>query len=220
MQVEQLVTNHPVLFHMAEDETWPSIEQHGLLSTRALVDLYDPAPEERRAVLQEVRRTSITLVNPVHGSAVVRDQGPLKFLDRVLEDDTTIQEYLDLLNGRVFFWATLDRLLRLLGAKRYRKHHQTVLHVDTKSFVQAHPEAELAGLNTGSVHVPNMPTRGKRTFQAIADYPYDEWRQRPGRKNDALVEVTVPYAVPQVRDYVLRVERWHAGQPIETLFQR
>lgn len=220
MQVEQLVANHPVLFHMAEDGTWPSIQRHGLLSTRALVDLYDTPPEEREAILHNIRRTSITLVNPIHGTVVVRDQGPLKFLDRVLEEDTTVQEYLDLLNGRVFFWASRARLLRLLGAKRYRKNHQTVLHVDTGALVQAHPEMRLAGLNTGSVHVPNMPARGKRTFQAIEDYPYDEWRRRPGRKDDALVEVTVPYAVPQVKDYLIRVERWHAGQPIETLFQR
>lgn len=220
MQVEQLVAKHPILFHMAEDATWPSIQRHGLLSTRALVDLYDPAPEQRAAILNNIRRTSIALANPIHGIAVVRDQGPLKFLDRVLEDDTTVQEYLDQLNGRVFFWATQGRLLRLMGAKRYRKNHQTVLHVDTRALVAAHPEMQLAGLNTGSVHVPNMPTRGKSTFKAIEDYPYDEWRQRPGRKNDALVEVTVPYSVPHVRDCVLRVERWHAGQPIETLYQR
>jgi hypothetical protein len=220
VQVEQLIENHPVLFHMAEDGTWPQIEEHGLLSTLALVDLFEPPADVRESILGSVRRKSIALKSDVHGPAVVRDQGPLKFLDRVLEEGTTFDEYLDLLNGRVFFWATRQRLLRLLGATRYRKHHQTVLHIDTRQLLIAHPEAELAGLNTGSVHVPNMPSRGKSTFQPIGDYPYDEWRKRPGRRDDAVVEVTVPYAVPGVRDFALRVERWHDGEPIEVLYER
>ena len=219
MKVEQLIENHPVLFHMAEEGTWPQIEEHGLLSTLALVDLFNPPSHVRQEILGSVRRKSITLQNPQHGVAVVRDQGPLKFLDRVLEEGTTFQEYLDLLNGRVFFWATYERLLRLLQAARYRGHAQTVLHIDTRELLAAHPEAELAALNTGSVHVPNMPTRGKDTFLPVADYPYDTWRKRRGAAGDAVVEITVPYAVPHVLDYVLRVEQWMGGQPVQVLYE-
>lgn len=106
----ELVRRHPILFHMAEDGTWPAIQAHGLLSTKALVDLYNPRDAVRASILQGVRRDSILLERPGIGRAIVRDQGPLKFLDECLVPGTTRQEFLDLLNGRVFFWLTRERL--------------------------------------------------------------------------------------------------------------
>jgi hypothetical protein len=35
-------TQHPTLFHVAGDGAWPNIQEHGLLSTAAVVDLYGP----------------------------------------------------------------------------------------------------------------------------------------------------------------------------------
>lgn len=217
VELTRLLDEHPVLYHMAEDGTWPSIREHGLFSTKALVDRLDLESAMREEILCRIRRSSIRLSTPDMGTVVVRDQGPLKFLDAVLEPDTSRQEFLDILNGRVFFWASHARLLKLLGARRYRSHYQVVLHVDTRKLLTAHPEAELAALNTGSAHVPTAPRRGRGTFQSIADYPYNDWRKRRGRTGDALVEVTVPDAVPNIAAYVLRVERWHAGAAIELL---
>jgi hypothetical protein len=37
-ELAQLVTDNPVLFHMAERGSWDSIREHGLLSTSALLD--------------------------------------------------------------------------------------------------------------------------------------------------------------------------------------
>lgn len=219
MELSTLIANHPVLFHMAEDGTWPMIQEWGLLSTKALVELYDPPQAERERILSQVRRSSIILSRDGLPDLTIRDQGPLKFLDRVLDQDTSPQQFLDLLNGRVFFWPTEERLLRLLNAKRYRARRQTVLAIRTEALLAAHPEAELAALNTGSAHVPTAPMRGEATFSPVEAYPYAEWKKRRGSGGDALVEVTVPEGVPEIGSLVLSVDIWHQGAPIENLFK-
>jgi hypothetical protein len=205
---------------MADNSAWPSIESHGLLSTRALVDLYDPAPAVRTAILQRARRTSIPLDHPVLGRAVVRDQGPLKFLDQCLTPGTTPQEYLDALNGRVFFWLTHERLRRLLGAARYRARPQIVLHLDTTELLRRHGErVQLAPYNTGDLHVPTLPPRGSNVFIDVDDYPYSSWRAKRGQRRDAIVELTVRHALPDATELTTRVERWSGGAATEVLYQ-
>lgn len=204
---------------MAEDGAWPAIRTRGLLSTRALVDLYDPPAEERAAILNTVRRTNVVLTDPALGPAVIRDQAPLKFLDRCLIPGTSPQQYLDALNGRVFFWLTSERLLRLLNAPRHRKRPQTVLQVDTAALLSRYGhEAELAPFNTGSMQVPSSPARGADVFVDIDTYPYDLWRSRRGRRHDAVVELTVRHSIPDIAEMTIRVERWSSGHPINLLF--
>jgi hypothetical protein len=219
MDVQQLVDAHPRLYHMAEDGTWPSIQVYGLLSTQAIVDRYRPPAAVAAQILTRVRRDSITLQDSQLGSVTIRDQRPLKFLSQCLADGTTEQQFLDELNGRVFFWVTQERLAGLLGAKLYRDRRQTVLHVDTEAMLRAHgTTAQLAPYNTGSMHVPNAPKRGVGVFLNVADYPYDEWRRRRGASADAVVELTVNYAVPDIVEVVTRVELWTGGAATEVLF--
>ena len=223
MDRSELVSEHPKLFHMAEEGTWPAIQEHGLLSTKALVDLYDPEEAVRSTILQGVRRESVVLSRPGVGRAVIRDQGPLKFLDECLAPGTTRQEFLDLLNGRVFFWLSPKRLQRLLGAARYREHPQLVFQFDTAEILERYGAAvQLAPYNTGSMHVPPpySPPRGRDVFVDVAHYPYADWRARRGRGGDAVVELTVKHAVPDAGELVTRVERWVGGSSVDVLHQR
>lgn len=221
MDRDLLLRQNPVLFHLAEDGAWPSIQRHGLLSTRAIVDLFAPADHVREAILGQVRNGSVTLSDPDLGEVTVRDQGPLKFLAACLTPGTTAQEFLDALNGRVFFWMTEERLQRLLGARRYRDQRQTVLRFDTAEVLQTYADRiELAPLNTGSMHVPTAPQRGADVFVPLADYPYDLWRAKRGSRGDAVVELTIPYSVPDAAALVMQVDRIHAGGVIQTLFRR
>ena len=41
MTPEDMARKYPFLYHMAELSSWPSIQRHGLLSTSALLDLYE-----------------------------------------------------------------------------------------------------------------------------------------------------------------------------------
>ncbi|GAA5021725.1 DUF7002 family protein [Actinopolymorpha pittospori] len=212
MDIEELVAKYPILFHMAEDDTWPSIARHGLLSTNAIVELYRLDHEQADAIVGQVRRRSVTLSDPKLGSMTIRDQLPLKFLDGCLTASTTPRQFLDALNGRVFFWVTEARLLRLLRATQYRKKRQTILRVDTARLMERHEgRVQLAPYNTGSMHVPTAPKRGADVFVDVASYPYGEWRRRRGKAGDALVELTVPHSVPDIVDCLLSVESWSGG---------
>ena len=221
MDAAQLARLHPTLYHMAEDGSWPSILDRGLLSTRAIVDLYQPDEETRAEILTTIRRRKITLTRDGLPDVTIRDQVPAKFLDVCMEDGVNPQEYLDALNGRVFFWLSSERLTRLLQARLYRQLRHTVLHVDTSALVEAYPSrVQLAPYNTGSMHVPNAPKRGPGVFTAVADYPYAEWVRRRGKSGDAVVELTIDYAVPDVSSYVTRVETWADGKPAEVLYEK
>lgn len=223
MGPEQLVKEHPVVFHMAEDGTWPSIRTQGLLSTRALVDLYQPAFAVSEAILNTVRRSRIVLARSGLAPAVIRDQLPLKYLEQGLTDGTTPKEYLALLNGRVFFWLTRERLSRLLRARQYRSHPHLVLCLDTAELLRCHGKnVQLAPYNTGSMlrPPPYSPRRGSDVFVDIDEYPYDRWRRQRGLRGDAVVELTVDYAVPDAAELVLRVERWEGGACTEILLKR
>jgi hypothetical protein len=145
----------------------------------------------------------------------------MKFLNDCLDADTTPQQFLDELNGRVFFWMTEERLRRLMGGRFYRNNPQLVLQFDTGEVLERYGEvAELAPYNTGSMHVPNAPTRGRSVFSRIDDYPYDAWRRRRGASEDAVVEFTIPEAVPDAADLTFQVERWVGGGPHSIVYKR
>ncbi|MDI6024050.1 hypothetical protein QBL02_10885 [Leucobacter sp. UT-8R-CII-1-4] len=209
MNREDFIARHPRLFHMAAADSWPSIQRHGLLSTSALVDLYDPTPAVRHEILETVRRRSYVLSYPGLDDATVRDQLPLKFIDRCLFPGVTTQEFLDALNTRVFFHVDEERLLRLLNARAYRNKVHDVLMLDTATFLGNHPNVELAPYNTGSVHVPNMPPRGPETFEPLEDYSLPYWERIRGSK-DAIVELTVRHSA-QLGNAVLSASQWHHG---------
>src|SRR4051812_6107133 len=100
---DELVERYPQLYHMAEPYSWESIRKHGLLSTTALLDLFEVPPGQRRLIESCRRPEAVTLDHPVHGRAVVRDQKPMddKGLTRALRDGITPRQWYELLNRHV-----------------------------------------------------------------------------------------------------------------------
>ena len=93
----------------------------------------------------------------------------------------------------------------LLTAKATRETTQLVLTVDTRSLVAAHRERmRLSGMNTGSTVRRPLP-RGQKTFLPIVDFPYEE-RRRTRSPSDALVELVVEGAVPDVMEHLIAVD--------------
>lgn len=209
-----LTERFPRLFHMAEAGSWPSIQKHGLLSTSALLDLFEVKGSEREALEARHRPESVTIRHSKHGTAVVRDQKPMSdaALRKCLRDDLSPSDWYRLLNGRVFFWLSEGRLERLLGARAYRDKRQTILTLDTARLLARH-EARvlLSPLNSGSTIMKPQP-RGRDTFLPMAEYDFAHWSKKRGRE-DSVVELTVEYSVPDIRDFVLRVEEVGGGQP-------
>lgn len=220
MTPEELVRIYPRLYHMANVGSWPSIQSEGLLSTRQLVDACNPPQAIRHAILRQRRPDSISLTHPTQGPVIVRDQAPLREDNlRASLNGMSVQEWLDMLNNRVFFWLHPDRLSTLLQARLYRNREHDVLTVDTNSLVAAYAtRIRLSPINSGCTIFRNA-TRGQDTFLRIEDYPYYERRRRRPTK-DAIVELAVLDGVPDIVDHVLRVERRRGPDVLAALYNR
>ena len=219
METRDLAGRYPLLYHMAEAGSWPSIRRHGLLSTSALLDRCHVSGPLRREIEYEIRPTSRSISHEGFGTAVIRDQRPLikTNLKKVLRG-VSVMEYCRLLNGKTFFWVTEARLNRLLGARMYKEKPHDVLTVDTGGLVRdCLDRITLSPINSGTV-ISQNGRRGKDTFRSIAEYPFEERRRR--RPAEPLVELAVEYEVKNIRKYVLRVERRHGPNVLETVWER
>jgi hypothetical protein len=107
---------------MAMGGSWPKIREFGLLSTQTLLDLFDVQDDLRTRLMTQRRGESVEISHPQYGNAIVRDQKPLieSKLKGALSGGTTLQEWYQVLNERVFFWLTVERLRVLLNAKTYK----------------------------------------------------------------------------------------------------
>jgi hypothetical protein len=105
VDVEELVSNYPRLFHPAAAGAWSSIAAHGLLPTRDIVETSALAEAERALIVSHPRRRTVKVDHPVLGDVTIRDRSPLHphILEAVLVD-MTVPEWLAVLNDRVYFW--------------------------------------------------------------------------------------------------------------------
>jgi hypothetical protein len=209
---ERLASRYSVLFHMAEDGSLQSIKKRGLLSTSALLDLFEIEGEERLAIESARRPEIVQLMHPEQGVALVRDNKPMqeKSLERCLRGMTP-REWYEHLNRRVFFWVDRKRLLKLLGARAYRDRPHLVLEVDTAKLLERHADrVALSPINSGATFAMNPAPRGPDTFRRIADHPDD----RP------VVELAMDYAVPDLASLTISVSRWHGAEKLGEICRR
>jgi hypothetical protein len=209
-----LAERWPQLFHLTEQDAWEAIRREGLLSTTALLDRFQITGQRRDAIEASRRRESIRITHPAHGDAWIHDNRPINAaaLSRTLVGMTE-QEWYRELNRRVFFWLTRRRLERLLNAKLNRRRRLAVVVVDTRLLLEAYADrVERAHINTGAVrHTANFP-RGAGTFRRINDYPLEE-RCRVAPR-EPIVELTVPYAIPDIERFVIEV---YATESVRTV---
>jgi len=214
-----LVRLYPFLFHTAADGSWPSIREHGLLSTAAMLELWEVEEAQRRELLTTVRSESAVIEHPRLGSAVVRDQGPIHApsLEECLTD-LSVEQWLQKLNERVFLFLQRGQVDGLVGARRYRDTPSLVLVIDTASLVAAHEERiELCRINSGFAQRHSKSPRGSDSFVRVADYPHPQ-RVAPVRADRPDVkELTVLGGVPDIARFVTIVERVVGGVVIENL---
>lgn len=213
ISIEALARLYPCLYHMAEDGSWPSIKKYGLLSTQALLDLFEVSVEDRERIEFSHRPGNIEVVNPRIGKAVIRDQKPMndEGLVRALRDNLSPRDWYATLNQRVFFWLTKERLNKLLSARAYRNRPHTVLVVDTRRLAEAHAgDITLSPINTGATK-PFPQPRGRDSFSSLGEYPFNYWHQKRHGK-DPIVELSVLRSVPKIADFVIRVEEGVLGE--------
>ena len=207
MTPDEFTDRFPRLFHMAEAEAWPSIQRHGLLSTAALLDLYEIRGPARERIERRRRGDFLPVEHPVHGRALIRDQKPLtdETLAPVLRDGLTPSDWYALLNARVFFWVEEERLRKLLHTYRHRRN--VVLVFDTARVLADHAgRITLSPINSGYSRRYAQP-RGRETFRRLADYP--AWRVgADGRRTrQPVAECALDYALPGAERYLLEVRQ-------------
>lgn len=209
MTPEQLVDRYPRLWHMADVRNAAGIFRRGLVSTSALLDLFELTGRERAAIESSHRPKSVALSHPGHGIAIVRDQKPLS-LSRIESSLTgaTPEEFFRFLNGRVFFWPTERRLATMNNARAYRDYDQLIFVVRTESLITRHGAAVLLSpINSGATSPFAWP-RSIDMFKSIEAFDYEARRRLP----DPIAEVTIAGGIADIFDHVERLEVWRAGE--------
>ncbi len=202
---EELANLYPRLYHMAEPGSWESIRKYGLLSTSNLLTLFGIDGNVRREIETRRRSRSYEIKDAEHGRAVIRDQKPIveSKLQAALQD-CTLEEWYALLNSRIFFWLTKERLKILLSAREYRNKPHTVLTLETLPIARDYTSTiTLSPMNSGNT-LPIAHPRGTATFSKMKDYPFRE-RLKRGLQY-TVVELAIEGGVPNVVKYATRVE--------------
>lgn len=216
MQLEKLLHRYPYVYHMAEVGTWPSIQERGLLSTTASLDALGIAGAQR-AALESAYRPEMSHLRP--GAAddiVLRDQRPMppNRLAQALPDGLTTEQWYRLINSKVFFWVSPERLSRLL--RSYGASQHDVLRVDTASLLDAHfARTWLCHMNSGNT-LPIPHYRDETIFKRIPDYPVN----RVGTPLKEVVELVVDYSVPDIANHVVDVTRVQGDAKLGIVWKR
>ena len=215
--LDRFTALYPRLFHMAESGSWPSVREHGLLSTTALLDLFKIDGPERRAIETQWRPEGVPISHPIHGTAVIRDQWPMppEHLAKGL-DGIAPEQWYEFLNRRTFLWLSEQRLMRMLNAAPYRYAAHDVLTLDTRAFVGEYVERiTVCPINSGFA----LPMFGRVTRRSFETFQTIEQRAATGRLG-GLAELTVDYAAPDAWRFVTSVESWRGKEFQETIWQR
>ena len=211
---ERLVSAYPKVFHMAQCGSWPNIRKYGLLSTTALLDLFQMTGEERSKIESQWRPYSIQIKHPKYGKAVVRDQKPARpdMLKKVLVDVTPTEWY-KFLNCKVFFWLSEDSLKSMLNSPSYRNSYHDVITIDTRLLVERYlDQITLCPINSGFA----LFGRGERNFakfQRVEDYPLISSTKAPR-------ELSVEYGITEIAELVISVDRWRGTEFLKTIWER
>ena len=92
-----------------------------------------------------------------------------------------------------------------------------VIEFDTAKLLDAHAaNVLLSPINSGSTAYNPVP-RGAATFSSIERFPYEYLRRKRGNRRNAVVELTVQYAVPDAIDFVTSAEIVRPGGGTEPL---
>ena len=203
MRPEQLAEHYPRLFHMAWHGSWQGIREHGLLSTRSLVELYRLDPEESHTILRQHRPDWVEISCDGLGRATVRDQRPMddKGVCRALGVNDPGQWY-ELLNSMVFLWPTIERLRTMMEAYAGMSHD--LLVIDTAELVERHRDGiRLSPMNSGATK-PFPHPRDLDLFKRFEEFPFDD-RLKSHKRAKAVAEVCVVGGIRDIGEVVVDV---------------
>ena len=218
MRPEELWRHYPVLYHIAWAGSWPNIEEHGLLSTKALLQLYGKSDADILELTRARRAHWVPLDCPGRPRAVLRDQKPMtdEGLRRALPDSVEPWQWYELINSMVFFWPTRARLRTMISASAYKAVEHDVLVVDTRTLLRLEEaDIRLSRMNSGCTK-PMPHPRDMDLFRRLKDYPFPE-RPSASAIAKAVAEVCVVDGVERIAEAVLKVESGSSRDVMEAI---
>jgi hypothetical protein len=186
MQIEQFIKLRPFLYHLTDRRNLDNIFQTKMIySTIDLVKKSNLSEVEQKVLLMNKRKSHSAI--PLGDRIIyIRDQNPIleNNLKKTLTKGWKVSDFYMLLNSRVFFWPTIDRLNR--HYKRYLNEHPIILRVKTSEIIELNINPEFSRLNTGATRSNakwngGPPARGENTFYRMDKYPH---------ANGSIAEVT------------------------------
>lgn len=187
------------VFHLAGASNFPSILEHGLMSTKRLFGLTRVPEAEQVGRLRSHRPENERLSD----SVLIRDQKPMppSALERALKDGLTPADWYALLNDFVFFWLDPSRMERQRRACGDRP--QVLLTFDAASLLdQFDADAFVSPINSGNARRRPAP-RGRGTLM-----PYGRWLESgwpTGTRHRAPVELLFRTTIPVKAPYLLEM---------------
>ena len=198
LDIDKFCKLRPRLYHLSAAESWTGIQRHGLLSSRQILLKCSVAEERVREIEKHRLIGSYLLQSDEHGSFTLRDRTTLSHpgLAVALEKTCSPEQWIDVLNQRVFLFARKTLLENLLKAPLNRKRSHLLLEVNTRKLFDAYASSiELADINTG--YTKRKPAqRGPHTFQTPQNY------SRTGGAK--IIEVTVLEGIPDIMKLLQR----------------
>jgi hypothetical protein len=169
MNIQEFSQHRPYLYHLTDEENLPLIlGGKSLKSTELLAYAAFKNKTEAKEFLRTKRVGHAALTIDTK-KFKIRDQLPISLvvLERSLADGLNSGDFLELLNSRVFWWPTKNRLERHF--KRYESENPVIIKVITQEMLDINNNVEFCRLNSGATRCHpayggNAPTRGKTTF--------------------------------------------------------
>lgn len=184
IDLKALPLKRPYLYHLTHRVNLPKI-----VSTRTLFSASELFRQSGCEDHVRIRRREHVLIEIDGHSIHIRDQRPIseKALPKCLEKGLRVPDYYELLNQRVFLWATVERLNR--HYQRYATERPVLLRFLTEDIVRLNPHIEFSRLNSGATRANShlggiAPRRGRGTFQGPGAFDYGI---------SSIVEVTFPF---------------------------
>lgn len=174
MDIEVFVKKRPTLYHLTDKRNLEHILAEGFKSTKALVE---EAKLKNGKEFLTSRRPDHYELKTDKKSTFIRDQQPIseKVLRRSLEEGCSYEDFLLILNSRIFFWPTLSRLWK--HYKRYVEEKPVIIHLPTEEIFGLNMNPLFSRLNSGATRCSshwdgNAPERGFNTFLPAKDFEY------------------------------------------------
>jgi hypothetical protein len=200
-------------YHLIDAGNLPSIRNHGLMSARRLMQVY----EANNGAASRSHRPASRRLSP---GVLIRDQRPMppRALISCLRSGLTPEDWFELLNSKVFFWLDPERLNRQRLACGTAPQVAFVVNA-SRLLMKYSTLATVTPINTGNALRKAAP-RNLTTFVPYQRWLVDGWsyEQVPGvrhrTKSHRPVELTIDEAVPDIMDYVVTVVALRAGETL------